>query len=29
MSDRKKCERERNDERQEVVFDGAYSLFDF
>ena len=29
MSDYKKCEREKNDERQEVVFDGAYNLCDF
>ena len=29
MSDRKKYERERNDERQEVIFDGVYNLFDF
>ena len=29
MSDYKKYERERNNERQEVVFDGVYVLFDF
>ena len=29
MSDRKKYEKKRNDKKQEVVFDGVYSLFDF